>query len=322
MPDRSSFTFTTGAEDNGKRLDRVLADARDDLSRSRLKALIEQGHVTVSGDVITDANHRLKSPSDIVICVPPPVTDTPAPEHISLTVVYEDDDLIVVDKPAGLVVHPAAGNTSGTLVNALLAHCGASLSGIGGVKRPGIVHRLDKDTSGLIVAAKSDAAHAGLSQQFSQHTIQRSYQAVVWGVPKKMKDRISGAIGRSSRNRKKMTVVKQGGKTATTHYSVLKAFGSDASLVRCRLETGRTHQIRVHMAHIGHSLLGDPLYGAGIRRSAPEHIKALLKTFQRQALHAQELGFRHPTKNKELSFESALPSDMQDLIAGLEDSRP
>lgn len=317
MADSSRFILSTGTDEDGKRLDRVIAEARDDLSRSRIKALIEQGHATVSGKVVTDPNHRLKPSLEITLSLPAPISDTPEPEPIPLNVVYEDESLIVIDKPAGMVVHPAAGNPSGTLVNALLAHCGPSLSGIGGVKRPGIVHRIDKDTSGLIVAAKTEPAHTGLSAQFAEHSIQRSYHAVVWGVPKKVEGTITSLIGRSPRNRKKMAVVTRGGKTATTHYKVLKAFGAEASLVECRLETGRTHQIRVHMSHIGHSLLADPLYGAGTRRKASEEARALVQKLGRQALHAQLLGFVHPITNENLCFESAPPQDLRDLAEGL-----
>ena len=246
----------------------------------------------------------------------------PEPENIALEILYEDSDLIVIDKPAGLVVHPAPGNASGTLVNALLSHCGDSLSGIGGVKRPGIVHRLDKQTSGLMVAAKNDKAHINLSEQFSSRTIERAYQAVVWGVPRPRFGQIDGNIGRNRNNRKKMAVLPNGGKKAITRYTVLKRFGEFASLVECNLKTGRTHQIRVHMAEIGHPVIGDSAYGGGISRArrAPlddqtcNHIRQL----DRQALHAFKLGFRHPKSTKLIRYQSNLPIEIKLLISLLE----
>ncbi|WP_193182919.1 RluA family pseudouridine synthase [Nisaea sediminum] len=285
------------------------------LSRSRLKNLILDGRVSAGDATITDPSEAVKPGRTYRIQVPPPEPADPEPEAIALTVVYEDKDLIVVDKPAGMVVHPAPGSSDGTLVNALLAHCGGSLSGIGGVRRPGIVHRIDKDTSGLMVVAKSDEAHHGLVVQFAAHTIERLYRAVTRGVPTKRADRIEGAIGRSQRNRKKMAVTSNG-KPAVTHYKVIERFGTRAALVECRLETGRTHQIRVHMSHIGHPLIGDPLYGRGHKAGDPEAVKA----FRRQALHAAVIGFEHPVTKEWLRFESALPDDMEALLAGLRQS--
>jgi 23S rRNA pseudouridine1911/1915/1917 synthase len=240
---------------------------------------------------------------------------------MSLAIVYEDDDLIVVDKPAGMVVHPAPGNPDRTLVNALIAHCGASLSGIGGERRPGIVHRLDKDTSGLIVAAKNDLAHRALAADFAARRIERLYQAVVWGIPVPREGEIEGAIGRHPVNRKRMAVVKRGGKSALTRYRVIRALGPGASLVQCQLATGRTHQIRVHLAAAGYPLLGDPVYGreTAERRSRLSAAgRAALAGFHRQALHAGTLGFSHPRTGERLHFESALPADLHNLIKALE----
>ncbi|MDE0051675.1 MAG: RluA family pseudouridine synthase [Rhodospirillales bacterium] len=308
--------FTVARAEARARLDRILADHVPALSRSRLKNLIETGRVSIAGETITEPGYRVKPGQAVTLVIPPPVDETPRAQSIPLQIAYEDDDLIVVDKPAGLVVHPAPGNPDRTLVNALLAHCGASLSGIGGVRRPGIVHRLDKDTSGLMVAAKHDAAHRGLSAQFATRRLSRTYNAVVWGVPRPQ-GRIEGAIGRDPRNRKRMAVRTSGGKPALTRYRVLKSPGPRWSLVECRLETGRTHQIRIHMAHIGHPLLCDALYGGARSRGRGEHLRAALALCPRQALHAARLAFVHPVSGAELAFESALPADMQALIAAL-----
>lgn len=254
-----------GPEAAGQRIDKWLAEALDDpaLTRSRLKQLIEGGRVRLDGHTLTaaDAKRKVKTGQRVEVSIPAPEPAVPEPQDIPLSVVFEDAHLIVIDKPAGMVVHPAVGNTDGTLVNALLYHCGASLSGIGGVRRPGIVHRIDKDTSGLLVAAKSDAAHQGLAALFARHDMERVYTAVVWGVPVPRRGTITGNIARSAANRQKMAVVKSGGKAAVTHYQVVEPLAGDTALVRCRLETGRTHQIRVHMATRGHPLVGDPLYG-------------------------------------------------------------
>ncbi len=315
--------------DDGERLDRFLSSALGNLSRSRLKVLIKDGHVSQDGSTIVEPNYRVKSGESFSVDIPEPEPAIPRPEPIPLNIVYEDSSLIIVDKPAGLVVHPAAGNWTGTLVNALLAHCGDSLSGIGGVRRPGIVHRLDKDTSGLIVIAKTDAAHQALAAQFASHgrdgQLERSYLAIVWGVPAPPKGRIETGIGRKITNRQKMAAVVEGGKPAVTHYEVAKRLPDDphrpaASLVKCTLETGRTHQIRVHMAHIGHPLLGDMTYGAGFAASArmlSTGGQSLLQALGRQALHAQSLSFVHPVTGEKLVFESALPDDMADLLAAI-----
>ncbi len=311
-----------GPDATRERLDRLLSQAIDGLSRVRIKALIEAGQVQIgqTGDMgtVTEASYRVKPGEVIKLRVPPAEAAVPKPQAMDLTIVYEDEHLIVIDKPAGLVVHPAPGHPDRTLVNALLAHCGDSLSGVGGVRRPGIVHRLDKDTSGLLVAAKHDAAHAGLSDLFARHDIQRRYRALIWGRPGQKKGRIEGNIGRDPNNRKKMAVVQRGGKPAVTHYVQVETYGLTASLVECQLETGRTHQIRVHMASIGHPVLGDPLYGRARRgRGAEleEPLRHAVAAFKRQALHAVELGFRHPMDGRDLIFHSPLPHDMKDLEA-------
>jgi len=310
------------------RLDRVLARLWSDLSRSRLQALIRDGRVSVDGEPVLDPNRKVAGGARIALAVPPPVPAEPRGEAIALAIVYEDDDLIVIDKPAGLVVHPAAGHESGTLVNALIAHCGASLSGIGGVRRPGIVHRLDKDTSGLLVIAKNDRAHQGLAAQFADHgrtgSLERAYLALVWGVPERPRGTVEAALARSLHNREKIAVVpEERGRYAITHYDVIEPLppaAPAASLVRCALETGRTHQIRVHMAHLGHPLLGDLVYGAGYKTKAnrlSEAQQAALKALGRQALHAALLGFEHPRTGDFLQFESPLPADMAALVEAL-----
>lgn len=319
------------AEAAGERLDRFLAGACSDMSRSRLRQLIDEGRVTLEGArdgdaKIGDPNHRVKPGEHYKIDVPPALPAEPIGQDIPLTVVYEDDDVIVIEKPAGLVVHPAAGNPDGTLVNALIAHCGASLKGVGGVARPGIVHRLDKDTSGLLIAAKNERAMHSLAKQFANHTIERAYHAVVWGCPRNPEGRIETQIGRNPFDRKRMGVMRQGGKNAVTRYRVIERFGDTArplaSLIECRLETGRTHQIRVHLTHLGHPLIGDPTYGrarTAPRAKTPEQEAAykIITEFPRQALHALLLGFQHPSLHKTLRFESVYPADMAELIAAL-----
>lgn len=301
----------------GVRLDKFLTSQFPDFSRNQLIRMINEEAVYKSGDdlPLTEADYKVKE-GDIFILTPPQaVPAIPQAENIALDILYEDDDLLVVNKPAGLVVHPGAGNQTGTLVNALLAHCHDSLSGIGGVKRPGIVHRIDKDTSGILVVAKNDFTHIRLSEQFSRHSIERVYEAFVWGYVKNTTGVVSGNIGRSSTNRQKMAIVKTGGKHATTHYERVNVFGGGlASHIKCILETGRTHQIRVHMASIGHSLIGDQLYGIP-NKVAPENIKF----FPRQALHAGFLGFIHPRTLQHMDFEAPMPEDMQNLLAELED---
>lgn len=297
---------------DGWRLDRALADAVPTLSRERLKVLIAGGAVSRGDVLIRDAAKPAAAGVVFTVHVPNPAPAHNEAQDIPLTVAFEDEHLIVVDKPAGLVVHPAAGNLDGTLVNALLHHCGGSLSGIGGVARPGIVHRIDKDTSGLIVAAKTDRAHEGLAKQFAAHSIDRRYRAIVGGRLRPADGSVDAALARSPQNRKKVAVLAHG-KRAVTHYSTLVPL-RDAALVECRLETGRTHQVRVHMASIGHALLGDPVYS---RSKGPT--RALLDEidFRRQALHAQRLGFIHPVTQVALAFESEMPGDMQELFSRL-----
>lgn len=298
----------------GARLDRALATLLPDLSRERVKALILSGHVLgPGGKPVSDPALKVKADTAFALEIPETAPAEAVAQQIDLVIPYEDEHLIVIDKPAGMVVHPAAGNPDGTLVNALLHHCAGQLSGIGGVARPGIVHRIDKDTSGLIVVAKSDAAHEGLARQFKDHSIERRYLAIVNGRPKPPSGTVDTWIGRSDADRKKMAVRREGkGKHAVTHYRTLEPLDR-AALVECRLETGRTHQVRVHMAHLGHALVGDPVYARG----GPH--KALLAQlgFKRQALHAAKLGFLHPVTSKTLSFESPIADDMQQLFSHL-----
>lgn len=319
-------TVLVPPEQAGQRLDRVLASLLPDLSRSRLASLIGQGAVTCGDATIKDVHHRVKGGESYVLLVPAASPATPRGQDIPLEVIHEDKDLIVIDKPAGLVVHPAAGNPDGTLVNALIAHCGASLMGIGGEQRPGIVHRLDKDTSGLLVAAKTERAMASLAKQFAHHTIERAYHAVVWGAPRAGEGMIEGQIGRNPFDRKRMAVLRGGGKLARTRYRLLESFGPAArpfaSLIECRLETGRTHQIRVHLTHLGHPLIGDPSYGRARQAPRPKTQAETLAfattaNFPRQALHAYVLGFQHPSLHKTMRFESPWPADFADLVAAL-----
>lgn len=302
----------------GDRLDRALLPLLPDLSRARLQALINDGHLSHDGQTLSDGKHKARA-GLYRLFVPAPVSAIPEAQKLPLEVLYEDAHLIVVNKPAGMAAHPAPGTADGTLVNALLFHCGESLSGIGGVLRPGIVHRLDKDTSGVMVAAKSDAAHRGLSELFSRHDIDRAYEALVRGAPKTSSGTVTTRIGRSPHDRKKMAVLKSGGREAITHYRTLDSFGGDkpaAARVRCTLETGRTHQIRVHMAYLGCPCLGDPVYGSGApHKAVAEALKT--RSFARQALHAAHLGFVHPVTGERLAFEAPLPADMAELLSAL-----
>jgi 23S rRNA pseudouridine1911/1915/1917 synthase len=333
-------------DEAGERLDRLLARHLPGVSRSRLKTLIEAGMVELNGHTIRNPSHRVNSGSAIKVDVPPPRSARPGPEPIPLKVVYEDDDIIVIDKPAGLVVHPAAGNWTGTLVNALIAHCGDSLSGIGGERRPGIVHRLDKDTTGLMVVAKNDRAHAALAAQFADHgrsgaPFERGYLAFVWGGPDRPHGKIDRAIDRDPRARDRMAV-RESGRAAVTHWQILERYaapkparphasqkagnapGNVASLLAARLETGRTHQIRVHLASIGHPLLGDQVYGGGFRTKAallPQPARAALAALGRQALHAHILRLKHPLTNEIVEFRSELPPDLARLHHALAGSR-
>ena len=332
--------LTIGGEGDGARLDRALAEAARDLpglSRSRLAQLIAGGAVTgPDGATVAEARHKVKAGETYRVALPEPAPAAPEAEAIPLAIRHEDADLLVIDKPAGMVVHPAPGAERGTLVNALLAHCGDSLSGIGGERRPGIVHRIDKDTSGLLVVAKTQAAHEDLAAQFAEHSIDRRYLALCRGAPDRADPRLAGLqgvsfeppatlrietqIARHRADRTRMAVVRAGGRRAVTRLAVIERFGPQerpaAALVECRLETGRTHQIRVHAAHIGHALIGDPVYGR--RRGAPSGLApaaaAALATFPRQALHAARLGFRHPASGAQLVFESPPPPDFTALL--------
>lgn len=311
-----------GAEEAGARIDKALAMRLPELSRARLQALIAEGRVSVDGRPVTNGSAKAAAGA-YRIEVPPPEPAEPQPEAIPLTILYEDAHLVVLDKPPGMAMHPAPGSERGTVVNALLHHCGASLSGIGGVARPGIVHRIDKETSGVVVAAKSDAAHQGLSALFAAHDIERVYVAFTRGAPHPSRGTIEGAIARSTHDRKKMALVKSGGRHAVTHYRVERTFGPQekplAARVACRLETGRTHQIRVHLASKGTPCLGDPVYGSG---PPAEKVREAIRAsgLARQALHAAVLGFRHPVTGEDLRFESPLPADMaalESLLAAL-----
>jgi 23S rRNA pseudouridine1911/1915/1917 synthase len=316
MTDTQTIHEVEIAEDMaGWRLDRALAVSVATLSRERLKALISSGQVTCGGQLARDPSAKVKTGSAYVVTIPAPTPAHNIAQNIPLNILFEDDHLLVVDKPAGLVVHPAAGNFDGTLVNALLHHCAGRLSGIGGVARPGIVHRIDKDTSGLLVVAKTDPAHEGLAAQFAKHSMDRRYQAVVSSQPRTLSGTIDAYLARSPQNRKKIAIVDEGrGKRAITHWSQVERLKRDATLIECRLETGRTHQIRVHMASIGHPLIGDPVYGRA--RSVHRDILRRLD-FDRQALHAATLGFLHPVTGEHLNFHSPIPSDMQHLLSEL-----
>jgi len=320
-----TYTVPVPSGKAGQRLDKFLSGELTQFSRTRIKVLIDEGRVLLDHDNNSapplDPSRKVQEGQVVMVAVPPAIPAIPEPQSIPLDIVYEDEDVIVIDKPPGLVVHPAPGSPDGTLVNALLGHArdtnGGGLSGIGGVERPGIVHRLDKGTSGLMVVAKNDAAHHTLSGQFADRSIERAYNALVWGVPKPSQGEISGNIGRSSGNRKKMAVVSRGGKVALTRFKVLKTFGETASLVECRLATGRTHQIRVHMAWLGHPVIADPLYGGGNkagRRGLSPDLVAALGQLDHQVLHAKLLGFKVGKDANLLRFESNLPNYFNKLI--------
>ena len=323
------ISLTAGGADGGARLDKWLSAQIAELSRARIQSLLASGQVRLGGRTIDDASYRVKPGEEFHVRIPAPADTVLQAENIPLNIVYEDETLIVIDKPAGLVVHPGAGNWQGTLVHALLAHCGDSLSGIGGVKRPGIVHRLDKLTSGLLVAAKTGRAHEILAAQFAEHSVTRSYLALVWGAPSPPRGRLVSQIGRSPSNRQKMAVRPSGGKQAITNYETLQSYGNPQrpviSLMRCRLETGRTHQIRVHLAHLGHPVVGDPVYGGkrqGAGRALTGDIRQLIPELGRQALHATTLGFTHPASGEVLLFESPLPGEISRLLPLLEQIQP
>ena len=303
----------------GLRIDKFLSACFPDISRSQIQRMIAWGNVVCDDVTVGDNSYKIKEGESFVLTLPEAVDAEPQPQDIPLDVVYEDKDIIVVNKPYGMVVHPAPGAADGTLVNALLYHC-HDLSGIGGVKRPGIVHRIDKDTSGLLVAAKNDNSHKLLCEQFAEHSIERTYSAFVFGVPNPLDGTIEGNIGRSPYDRKKMAIVAKGGKHAVTHYQTIEKFKNEAALIKCRLETGRTHQIRVHMTSAGHSLIGDKVYGKSRKmavKNAPEKAEIFINMFPRQALHAQSLGFVHPGTGERMFFEAPLPVDLQELLQAL-----
>jgi 23S rRNA pseudouridine1911/1915/1917 synthase len=317
----SATSVTIDVTAQGERLDRALQRRLPELSRSRLKQLILSGQISDNANVIRDPSRKVKSGQTFVVILPEPEDAIPQAQAIPLDIRFEDAHLIVIDKPAGLVVHPAPGNPDGTLVNALIAHCGDSLTGIGGERRPGIVHRLDKDTSGVMVVAKTEPAHTALSAAFASRDVDRLYQALCWGLPSPAAGSVEGDIGRDPRDRKRMAIVTRNGKHALTGYRVLRGFGLAAALLECKLATGRTHQIRVHLAHIGHPLIGDPVYlrrKPAAARQLPEPARGAALDFPRQALHAASLGFRHPATGETLFFETAPPEDFQQLTHALE----
>ena len=325
MPDPAlpagSFTTVAEAAARGQRLDRFLAAAIGTLSRSRVKSLIEQGQLRRDGQVLQQPADPVRPGATYVLDLPSPLPATPQPQRIPFTVLYEDTDLIVLDKPAGLVVHPAPGNQDGTLVNALLAHCGETLTGIGGARRPGIVHRLDKDTSGVMVVAKTQQANMALTAAFAARDLDRAYLALAWGLPNPLTDDIEGAIGRDKRDRKRMAIVTRNGKAALTHYRTLRAWQTAVTMLECRLATGRTHQIRVHLASRGNPIVGDPVYLRRVpatARKLPDPLRHRLLDFPRQALHAASLGFAHPRTGQPLAFATEPPPDMAALVAALD----
>jgi 23S rRNA pseudouridine1911/1915/1917 synthase len=316
----TEIVILAGPESSGLRVDKFLAEAIGTMSRSRVKSLIDEGRVRRGAHIMREPAEAVRTGAVYRLDPPVPVAAQPLPQAIDFDILYEDADLIVLDKPAGLVVHPAPGNQDGTLVNALLAHCGDTLPGIGGERRPGIVHRLDKDTSGVMVVAKTEQALATLSAAFAARDLDRAYLALCWGLPQPSADDIEGAIGRDPKDRKRMAMVRSGGKAALTHYKTLRTWHASVALLECRLSTGRTHQIRVHLASRSHPIVGDPVYLRRIPGAAklmPEPARSALLDFPRQALHATRLGFSHPRTGVELSFETPPPADMQRLIAGL-----
>ena len=324
-PGPGPIRITPSREQAGQRIDRLLAEAIGAISRSRVKVLIDEGALSRDGSPVTEPAEPARAGMIYTLLIPEPAPAAPRPQSIPFPILYEDRDLIVLDKPAGLVVHPAPGNPDGTLVNALLAHCGPGFTGIGAEKRPGIVHRLDKDTSGVMVAAKTQLANDALTAAFAARDLDRTYLALCWGLPTALSGEIEGAIGRDRRDRKRMAVVGHGGKAALTYYRVIRGFGGQGSwpvaLVECRLATGRTHQIRVHMSFRGHPIVGDPLYLRRIpaeSKNLPDPIRRRLLDFPRPALHAASLGFRHPRTGAVLRFETPPPADMAAVVAMLE----
>lgn len=322
MTSKSEIVYlSVAAEHHQLRLDKAIVELYPELSRSRIKGLIEADFVQINDKPINSPSYKVSDGENIAIMIPEPIDDRPKPENIPLEIFYEDQDLLVINKPVGMVVHPGAGNFEGTLVNALLYHCKDNLSGIGGVKRPGIVHRLDKDTSGLIVVAKNDKAHQGLSDQLQDRTLYRTYTAFVWKTPTLIKGKINQPIGRHPTNRLKMAIRKSSGREAITHYQVKENYGGIVSCIECKLESGRTHQIRVHMQHMRHPLLGDPLYGLAEQErlrllqkgNLEEKITNKINNLPRQALHALEIGFVHPVSEEKMGFSCPLPKDLRDL---------
>ena len=320
MADPAYHSILATPDASGQRLDSYLVARIGTISRSRVKALILDGACQRNGAVTTDASEPVQPGATYSLTLPPAIPALPQPESLPLDILYEDTALLVLNKPAGMVVHPAPGNPDGTLVNALIAHCGDSLTGIGGERRPGIVHRLDKDTSGVMVVAKTELALTRLSATFAARDLERTYKALCWGVPNPASGRVEGDIGRDPRERKRMAVVTRNGKYAVTNYLILRNAGMAACLLACRLETGRTHQIRVHMAHIGHPLIGDPLYlkrRPAAAKLLPEPARSLALDFPRQALHAETLGFSHPISSAPLQFSVPPPTDFQALADAL-----
>ncbi|MEN8236351.1 MAG: RluA family pseudouridine synthase [Pseudomonadota bacterium] len=322
MPAHILKTIIIPQELDLTRLDKALTTLCPELTRTRIKNLILEGHVSTKNQPTLDPAKKVHTDQTIHLEIPEVEEGVLEPQDIPLNIVYEDADIIIINKPAGMVVHPAPGNPDNTLVNALLFHCGQELSGIGGIRRPGIVHRLDKETSGLLVVAKNDNAHQNLSEQLANRSLGREYEALVWGIPKPLAGVIEGNIGRHPRSRQKMTVLPHSGKPARTHYAVKQIFGMHAARVKCKLETGRTHQIRVHMASIGHSVIGDQVYGR-LPRTAPLELKRVAAEFgstkNRHALHAAELHLMHPIQNNEMHFQAKSPADMTKLISLLEE---
>ncbi|MFL5251468.1 MAG: RluA family pseudouridine synthase [Rhodopila sp.] len=316
-PSLGPFRVTATAADAGQRVDRFIAEAIGTMSRSRVKTLIDESRLRSDSGLITQPAEPVRAGGVYILDIPPPVPATPQPQAIPFTILHEDADLIVLDKPAGLVVHPAPGNLDGTLVNALLAHCGPGFTGIGAERRPGIVHRLDKDTSGVMVVAKTQLANDALTNAFATRDLERAYIALCWGLPMPPSGEIEGAIGRDKRDRKRMALVSHGGKPALTRYRTLRAWGTSLALLECRLATGRTHQIRVHLSASGHPVVGDPLYIRRVPSAAKtveQPLRGELLDFPRQALHAASLGFSHPRTGQVISFQAPLPDDMAALI--------
>ena len=320
-PTSGPIRFTAGAEHAGQRVDRFIAEASGTMSRSRVKTLIDEQRLRSDTGPVTQPAEPVRAGATYTLDVPPPIPATPRAQVIPLTILYEDADMIVLDKPAGLVVHPAPGNLDGTLVNALLAHCGPGFTGIGAERRPGIVHRLDKDTSGVMVVAKTQLANDVLTTAFAARDLDRAYAALCWGLPNPMTGEIEGAIGRDKQDRKRMAIVGHGGKAALTRYRTMRAWGTSLALLECRLATGRTHQIRVHLSASNHPVVGDPVYirrVPAVAKTVDQPLRGQLLDFPRQALHAATLGFAHPRTGKPISFSAEMPEDMANLVRDID----